>query len=344
MIRLKTFFSDKIVILVILFILIITVTISLGYKKSKDAVMVSVVTEIAGRAGSVKETGTATELVERKDPVVMSDDLSKVILNVSNMSCSGCISTIKSSVVGFQGIKETLVEISSGKVEIYFDSDKLKDLSLVAKAITDSGYPATVLRTLSADEVKRERALADARSKYYVVSIGGWDIARSDFDTELKTAKRRYTKIYGKDLFTRGQGKALLDNLKAQILSKLIDEGIMMQEIVKADFKVEKKTTKKQIKKFLKNHGKNLDEFKDSLKEIGYDYEYFRKKFEIKVLINQYINERILVEASNDFEKQKLFNAWFKNSKVLAEVVYYDRDLEGLIQKLSASSGCNVSN
>ena len=123
MIRLKTFFSDKIVILVILFILIITVTISLGYKKSKDAVMVPVVTEIAGRAGSVKETGTATELVERKDPVVMSDDLSKVILNVSNMSCSGCISTIKSSVVGFQGIKEILVEISSGKVEIYFDSD-----------------------------------------------------------------------------------------------------------------------------------------------------------------------------------------------------------------------------
>ena len=335
MARLKTFFSNKIAILVILFVLIITVTVSLGFKKSKDAVTESVAAE--------SPTAPAAQRDDRKDPVVLSDGLSKVVLNVSNMSCSGCISTIKSSVAGFQGIKETLVELSSGKVEIYYDSDKLKDVSLVAKAITDSGYPATLIKTLSADEVKKERARADARAKYYVVSVGGWDIARSDFDTELETAKRRYTKLYGNDLFTKEQGKALLNNLKAQILSKLIDEGIMMQEIVKAGFKVGKETTEKQFTEVLKNHGNNLDEFKASLKENGYDYEYYRKKFEIKILINQYINERILAEATNDFEKQNLFNAWFKNSKVLAEVVYYDRNLEGLVQKQSASGGCNVS-
>ena len=343
MIRLKTFFSSKTAILVVLFVLIVTVTVSLGFKKSRDAVAVSVATEIPARAESVKDTGPAVEPADRKEPVVLGDDLSKVVLNVSNMSCSGCISTIKSSVAGIQGVKETLVELSSGKAEIYYDSDKLTDVSLLAKAITDSGYPATVIKTLSAEDVKKERALADARSKYYVVSVGGWDVARSDFDTELEIAKRRYTKLYGNDLFTTAQGIALQDNLKAQILSKLIDEGIMMQEIVKADFKVGKETTEKQFKEVLKNHGKDLDGFKASLKESGYDYEYFRKKFEIKVVINQYINERILAEASNDFEKQNLFNNWFKNSKTLAQVVYYDRNLEGLVQKLSASGGCSVS-
>jgi len=343
MARLKTFFSNKIAILVVLFVLIITVTVSLGFKKSRDAVTDSGAAEISKGTESVKETGPAAAGVDRKDPVVLSNDLSKVVLNVSNMSCSGCISTIKSSVAGFDGLKETLVELSSGKVEIYFDSDKLSDVSLVAKAITDSGYPATVIKTLSADEVKKERARADARSKFYVVSVGGWDISRSDFETELETAKRRYMKLYGKDLFTTEQGQALLDNLKAQILSKLIDEGVMMQEIVKADFKVGKETTEKQFNEVLKNHGKNLDEFKASLKESGYEYEYFRKKFEIKARINQYINERILAEASNDFEKQKLFNDWFKNSKTLAEVVYYDKNLEGLVQKQSASGGCSVS-
>jgi len=262
---------------------------------------------------------------------------------VSNMSCSGCISTIKSSVAGFQGIKETLVDLSNSKVEIYFDSDKLKDLSPVAKAITDSGYPATVLRSLSADEVKKERALADARSKYYLASVGGWDIARFDFNTELETAKRRYRKIYGDALFTTAQGKALLDNLKAQIFSKLIEEGIMMQEIVKADFKVDKGTVERQMQGLLKEHGKNLAEFKESLNEMGYDYGYFTKKFEIKILINQYINERVLADASNDLEKRNMFNAWYQNSKVLAEVVYYDRDLEGLIQRQSASGGCGGS-
>ena len=341
--QLKTFFSNKMVIFGILFVLVITVAVSLGYNTSKAPALAPVVTEITARTGPVKKTLAATELTDRKNPVAASDDLSKVVLNVSNMSCSGCISTIKSSVAGFQGIKETLVDLSNSKVEIYFDSDKLKDLSPVAKAITDSGYPATVLRSLSADEVKKERALADARSKYYLASVGGWDIARSDFNTELETAKRRYRKIYGEALFTTAQGKALLDNLKAQIFSKLIEEGIMMQEIVKADFKVDKETVDRQMQGLLKEHGKNLAEFKESLSEIGYDYGYFSKKFEIKILINQYINERILADASNDFEKRNMFNAWFKNSKVLAEVVYYDRDLEGLIQRLSASGGCGGS-
>ena len=338
--QLKTFFSNKMVILGILFVLIITVAVSLGYNTSKDAALTPVVTEITGRTGPVKEALAVTEVTDRKNPVATSDDLSKVVLNVSNMSCSGCISTIKSSVAGFQGIKETLVDLSNGKVEIYFDGDTLKDLSPVAKAITDSGYPATVLRSLSADEVKKERALADARSKYYMASVGGWDIARSDFNTELETAKSRYRKIYGEALFTTAQGKALLDNLKVQIISKLIEEGIMMQEIVKADFKVDKGTVERQMQGLLKEHGKNLAEFKESLNEMGYDYGYFTKKFEIKILINQYINERVLADASNDLEKRNMFNAWYQNSKVLAEVVYYDRDLEGLIQRQSASRSC----
>ncbi|MEW6670099.1 MAG: cation transporter [Thermodesulfobacteriota bacterium] len=350
MIRLKTVFSSKTAILAGLLVLIVTVTIlekkvsdSLGFKKAKEAVAVSVATEIPGGTGPLKNTGPAAAAVDRKDPVVLGDNLSKVVLNVRNMSCSGCISTIKSSVAGIPGVKETLVELGSGKVEIYFDDSKLTDVSRVAKAITDSGYPATVVKTLSAAEVRKERTLADARSKYYVVSVGGWDIARSDFETELEIAKRRYMKLYGNDLFAKEQGKALLDNLKAQILSRLVDEGVMMQEIVKAGFKVGKETTEKQVGEFIQSRGKTPDAFKASLKESGYDYEYFRKKFEIKVLINQYINERILVEASNDFEKQNLFNAWFKNSKTLAQVVYYDRELEGLARKPSASGGCSVS-
>ncbi|MBL7177178.1 MAG: hypothetical protein ISS66_15245 [Desulfobacteraceae bacterium] len=56
--------------------------------------------------------------------------------------------------------------------------------------------------------------------------------------------------------------------------------------------------------------------------------------------INKYINDKILADASNPSEKQNMFTAWFNNSKLLAEVVYYDKDLEKLIRNQSASSGC----
>jgi hypothetical protein len=76
------------------------------------------------------------------------------------------------------------------------------------------------------------------------------------------------------------------------------------------------------------------------MEEAGYDFDYLKKKLEIKVLISTYLDEKILLEATNPFERQNLFNSWFNNAQVLAEVVYYDKDLERLIQARAASGGC----
>jgi hypothetical protein len=103
---------------------------------------------------------------------------------------------------------------------------------------------------------------------------------------------------------------------------------------------VDTETVEEELEEFLRKMGKSLEEFRESLNEIGYDFNYFNKKFEIKVRINKYINDRILADASNPSEKQNMFTAWFNNSKLLAEVVYYDKDLEKLIRNQSASSGC----
>jgi hypothetical protein len=56
-------------------------------------------------------------------------------------------------------------------------------------------------------------------------------------------------------------------------------------------------------------------------------------------LINRYLEEKVLADAANDFEKQNAFNAWYSNSKVLAPVVYYDKELERLQQPKSGSGG-----
>jgi len=46
--------------------------------------------------------------------------------------------------------------------------------------------------------------------------------------------------------------------------------------------------------------------------------------------------------ASNQYEKQRMFASWFKNSQLLAEVVYYDKDLENAARNSSASA-CRCS-
>ena len=267
-------------------------------------------------------------------------NFSKLVLNVSNMSCSGCISTIKGALAGYPGIKDILVDIGSGKTEVYFNPDELKDVTVVEKAITDSGYPARIIKTVTPEDLRKERDMAASKAEYYIASVGGYDIARADFTKELNAARQRVRKAYGDDILKTAQGRALDNRLKAQVASRLIEEGILLQEIKKSGYALNDARLNDELKKYIKNSGKNENEFQQSIKDDGYDYAYFKKRFETKLLINRFLDEKVLAGASNQYEKQRMFATWFKNSQLLAEVVYYDKDLENAAKNTAASGSC----
>jgi len=52
----------------------------------------------------------------------------------------------------------------------------------------------------------------------------------------------------------------------------------------------------------------------------------------------------VLAGASNQYEKQRMFASWFQNSKLLAEVVYYDKEFENAARNSSASASCCAAN
>ena len=267
-------------------------------------------------------------------------NLSKVVLNVSNMSCSGCISTIKGALAGYTGIKDILVDISSGKAEVYFNREELKDVSEIEKAITDSGYPARIIKTLTPEDLRNERDMAASKAEYYIASVSGYDIARADFTKELNAARQRVRKAYGDGILETAQGRTVDNRLKAQVASRLIDEGILLQQIMKSGYELNEDIMNIELEKHIKNSGKNENEFQQSIKDDGYDYDYFKKRFETRLLINGYLDEKVLAGASTQYEKQRMFASWFKNSQLLAEVVYYDKDLENAARNSSASGSC----
>ena len=68
------------------------------------------------------------------------------------------------------------------------------DVAKMAQAITESGYPAKTLKVFSAEEIRKERDLAASKSKYYVASVSGYDIARAEvayYDKDLERAIRK---------------------------------------------------------------------------------------------------------------------------------------------------------
>ena len=273
----------------------------------------------------------------------ITPDTAKVVMQVDGMSCSGCIATIKSSLAGYEGIRDIIVNISGGTAEVYYDSGKIKDLDRLAASITDSGYPARISQVMTADQLREEEAVSAARAKVYIASVGGWDISRTDFDTELVYAANRYKKAYGENVFSGGRGKDVLDSIKAQVVSRLINEGIQMQEVQRVGYRVDPKIFDQAFDEFLSQKNIDPEGFKTSLEKNGYPFDYFMKKFENRVLLRHYIENQVLNNAASDYDKQQQYLAWFGNARTLSKVTIYDKQLERLTQNQSAGGGCGSS-
>jgi len=325
-----------VVLIVIVGVVSFTFTLATGKKETP--------TEI-GEKPSIGINRSVITLTDRQDEappekLELTDNIYKAVLRVDGMSCSGCIYTIKSSLSGYTGVHDVLVNISAGQAEVYYDRTQLKDVDRIADSITASGYPAKITEILSADQIRKERNLAAARSLNYIASVGEWDISRNDFNTEQEHAKTRYALAYGDDIFTTTRGRALMDNLKSQIASRLIDEGIQMQEIKKAGYTVGATTVDAEFQNHLKQKGIGVKKFKTELEKAGYSFDYYMKKFENRVLINRYLEDNIFESATNSFEKQRRYASWFNNARLLAKVVYYDKEVERLVQTPS-TGGCS---
>ena len=294
---------------------------------------------------SETKTGLNTAVVEQDSaaaPAAMPN-AAKAVLDVQGMSCSGCIYTIKTGLADLDGVSDVLVDVGSGRVEVFYDSVRVEDPQKIASAITAVGYPATLKLTMTKDEVAKEKNLYASRSKLYIAAVGEWEVSRKDFDSEISHARNRYEKAYGASVFSGDQGQALMERLQAQITSNLINEGIQMQEIRNSGFSLPAKTVDLEFDEYLAQKGMTRQEFKKLLKDSGYSYDYFYKKFENRVTVDRYLNERVLSGLTNDLEKRQRYSDWFNNARLLAKVVYYDKNLETIVKNSSAGGGCGNS-
>ncbi|MBW2283406.1 MAG: cation transporter [Deltaproteobacteria bacterium] len=285
-------------------------------------------------------SGPASPLAGPETTASKENDVSKVVLSVENMSCSGCISTIKSSLEGIEGIRDVEVDIAGGKADVYYDKTVLKDPSRIEKAITESGYPSKILRTVSAKEIRKEKAMAADKSETFIASVNGKDIARADFDAELIVVKKSYAKTYGTELDGGRGDTSTLDKFKARAAVGLMTEGIMLAEADKSGVRLNAGEVNAAFEKFVRNSGKTMPEMKAALTEAGYEYDMFMRRFESTVLINKFIDEQVFAGMDDPDEKKRVLTAWFKNAKGSAEVVYYDKEIERLVKGRGGSGSC----
>ena len=334
--------SNRKIAIMLMTLLGIASAVGLAYGISRTG------SEVKNSSGSKEITpspsNALSEAKEDNDPNKLDEAfLSKVILNVEGMSCGGCEATIKSSLSDMKGIRNVSVDVSAGKTTVVYDSRQLTHADQIAKAVTASGYPARIWKNLSPDQVEAEQTRAIKMSRDYVASVGGRHISRYDYEDELETLKRRVTKLYGEEVFSGDRGKSAIDRLKTQVLSGLINESIILQEIDKAGYAIDPQDIQNELDLLVEKHGGNLDEFRRVVRENGYDFDTFMNKFEKRILIDKYIDEKILAKVSGKIEKQRAYSIWYNNVRALVEIEYFDKELESLTKTRSGGSSCYPS-
>lgn len=296
----------------------------------------ALLTAVAG--GAALATGADQSAAKPSDV-----KLAKVILKVDGMTCGGCVATIQSSLADFEGIVDIQVDVSAGTTVIEYDSRRIAEVDKLAQAITASGYPATVIRTVAADQLQRERRAAAQKSRQAIAAVGGLPIDRADFEAEMAHARSRYAAIYGKTMMEGPQGRRLQDNLKRQVAQRLIVASIQLQEIKRVGYRLDPDVMDREFTAYLQKRGLSQEAFAGELQANGYTLAYFQKKFRQRVLIRHYIEEEVIPANLSDVEKQQRYADWFANARLLAEVTYYDAEIERLVRRQSTGGGCGSS-
>lgn len=76
-----------------------------------------------------------------------------VTLNVSNMTCGGCVSHVSKTLTAVEGVSDVKVNLENGTAVVNYDASKIETKALTA-AVVKAGYPATLAETANVKSTK----------------------------------------------------------------------------------------------------------------------------------------------------------------------------------------------
>lgn len=84
--------------------------------------------------------------------VALGAEPMSLVLKVDNMTCSGCVYTVKYALKKVKGVQEVKVSLQPPEARVTFDPSKATPIQLV-EATTKYGYPSMVLLPISESDL-----------------------------------------------------------------------------------------------------------------------------------------------------------------------------------------------
>ena len=164
--------------------------------------------------------------------------------------------------------------------------------------------------------------------------INGESISRADLKARVRTIQAIVERQHGKDIFAGERGRALLANLREEVLNGMLEEKLMYQEARKLGIQITDEQVKEKLDRITKEVFGTWEKFQARLQEEGMSKEDLQNNLR-SLLILEALKK---VKAQQGADPDVSFSAWLIQAKQKAELVIYDSNIGGMT--LPSMGGC----
>ena len=145
----------------------------------------------------------------------------------------------------------------------------------------------------------------------YIAKVNDDEISYSDYQKNFAIFKKQIESTVGSDIWTQdsGQGKTYNELFKEQILEKIIDEQLIMQEAEKMDISVSEEEINAQFEDF-KTQVASLPDYQAYLDENEITDDFIKAQLRKDTIVQAYKNEFIM---SNEVSEEDIRNFYDDN-------------------------------
>lgn len=233
-------------------------------------------------------------------------------LSVGNMTCGSCVSNIEKALAGLDGVGQVDVSVTLGSAKVMFAAASLTPQQ-IAGVISAGGYPASVRRVLSAEEVASLHDEQQRLEGRFVGRIGEYLVSKEEFS--------------GSSRLGDAESKAAWQSL--------VQRQLLLQDAERNGVVVHDDEVRLEIDALRGKH----DGFDAYVEKRYGNPEAFFASMKENMIINRNIEQNVL--QARQGPRQQQLDRWYQGLAAATEVVIFAPALKAATS--TSSSGCGGS-
>lgn len=244
---------------------------------------------------------------------------------IEKLTCGSCVSNIKTALAGLDGVGSVEVNLTSNRGRVTYDPAEV-DSQLIAKTISDAGYPTSLRLELDPQEYTALQQEQAQLGQEYMAKIGERLLARTDFEQELRQRSGGATPAAQNDQLWQSVWK---DVLQRELLLSAAEQNQVIIQPGEVDARLDE----------LRQGHQGLEQL--VIKRYG-SMDDFRARLREDLIINRNIEDNVYAGITDPRERQGKLQNWYAELKNSTEVIIYDSQLKAISQ--GSGGGCACCN